>query len=122
MCFLIKSVKLDSMMDGIWFAQEYYDDDDYDEDEEEYYDDYEDPPVSKTRTRRRKLGGRRSSRPRGRRRRPTLRGRKTVVVEKEPERVPYLVPLMMVPENQVNGMPDNRGRQRGGNKLANPNR
>ena len=73
-----------------------FQDDEYYE-EEEYYDeeDYEDPPPPK-RGRRRK-----GQRPRGRgRRRPPLRTRK-IIVEKEAERVPYLVPLMMVPEDQV---------------------
>ena len=73
-----------------------FQDDEYYEEEEYYEDeDYEDPPPPK-RGRRRK-----GQRPRGRgRRRPPLRTRK-IIVEKEAERVPYLVPLMMVPEDQV---------------------
>ena len=71
----------------------YYDDDDeyYDEDDEYYYDDEDEPPPKKKKKPYR--GDRRQS--------SSNRRRFDDYEEESQERVPFLVPLMMVPENQV---------------------
>lgn len=65
---------------------EYY----YDEDEEYYYEEEEEPPPKR----------RRPSKKKNRRRPPNRRGPYYEEEEKE-EKVPFLVPLMMVPETEI---------------------
>ena len=76
--------------EGEEYDEEEYDDDEYYDDEyEEYYEEEEEKPSKK------KKKGKRKSGPSRRRHDPSKSG------TEEKERVPFLVPLMMVPENQV---------------------
>ena len=90
----------DEEEDEYYDETEYYDDEEYD-DEDEYYEDdeyYDDPPPKKKKTKKKK-----PSRPRktSSRRPSSTRRRYQSDDEEDKERVPFLVPLMMVPENQV---------------------
>ena len=72
---------------------EYYDDDDYYEDDDEYYYEDEDEPPRKSHRPKRKKSSKRK--------RPNRRKYGDESSNGDKERVPFLVPLMMVPENQV---------------------
>merc|ERR1719394_1439952 len=78
---------------------EEYDDEYYDDDEEYYEDEEDEPPKKKKPSKRRKSNRRQdSNRRRGGNRRPYYDEDED---DEDEERVPFLVPLMMVPENQV---------------------
>ena len=79
-----------------YYEDEYDDEEEYDEDDEYYYE--EDEDVKPTRVNRRKESKKQIRRPSNNRRRYGDRRRGEGGGK---ERVPFLVPLMMVPENQV---------------------
>ena len=82
------------------YDDEYYDDDEEYYDDDEYYEDEEDEPPKKKKPSKRRKSNRRqdSNRRRGGNRRPYYDEDEN---DEDEERVPFLVPLMMVPENQV---------------------